>query len=138
MVLHHVSSNNFVIVSVNQTQNMLFIYIWQLLLENMLFQKNCTHRVQWFLIHISMASSLVNNTWLWNYFLVFSCQVFQTVRFKNVQLQQQQKYIYLLMYINLAKRLISMAKSHLLKMMRLKLLVNGLKITETFHQLAGT
>ena len=60
----------------------------------MIPKKSFTRLVEWFLIHVYMARSLVDHLLLCTYFVSFSCQIFQTIRFKGVQLQwQQQKQI---------------------------------------------
>ena len=55
-------------------------------------QKVFIHLVELFLIQISLDSSLVNHSWLCTYFVSFLCQLFQKIRFKDVQIQWQQKY----------------------------------------------
>ena len=88
------------------------------------------------MIHITRASSLVNHLGICTYFVSFSCQNFQTVRFKNAQLQLQKNgfngapYSY--------KKSTQHEKSYLLKTMILKFLLQGLKLIETFHQLSDT
>ena len=53
----------------------------------------------------------------------------------DIQLQRQQKSTDLMMHHTLTQKVLSMEKNHMLKMMRLKLLVQGLQLIEPFNQL---
>ena len=125
-------------VFVNKTWNELCIYFWSFVPDNVWLNFFLIHLVAWIMINIYPEILLVNHLWLFTYFPPFLCQIYQTIRFKDVQLQLQQKNMDLMMHHNLTKRVLSMVKNHLWKMMKLKLLVQGLKLIETFHQLADT
>ena len=122
----------------HKTWNELCIYFWSFVPDNVWLNFFLIHLVAWIMINIYPEILLVNHLWLFTYFPPFLCQIYQTIRFKDVQLQLQQKNMDLMMHHNLTKRVLSMVKNHLWKMMKLKLLVQGLKLIETFHQLADT
>ena len=104
LLLHGLSWYFLVDIFDRETWNENFIYFRKCISGNMLFQK-IIHPVEWLMIHISLASSLINNLWICTFFML----IFQTIRFKDVQLQWQQKYGFNDALYSL-KRLISMEK----------------------------
>ena len=101
----------FVVVSINQTQNEMLIYFLFFKPGNECFPKKpFIHIVGWFMIHIYMEISLVNNLWLCNTFVYFSLKIIQKIRFMDIQLQRQQKSTDLMMHHNLTQKVLSTEK----------------------------
>ena len=70
-------------------------HIFNCLPDNLWYQNIIVfYLVEWFLFHISFASSLVIHLWLYTRFLYFLYRLFYKIRFKDVQIKGQKYYRY--------------------------------------------